>query len=209
MIRLSGSGPRDEGAESVSETVDQLTAKLAQSERTVATLKEALVAREERINELELALARLERGAPTTPATRPHAAASAPSGNPGGPSHPLIVETVGVYPDLWTDMEAMVRFVDAIAGRTLRLSFFVPPVPGEETKELRIMPNFAAATTLALRRGHASQVQFDVPNQLALRPELRIQLDHPEPRFGDDRRRLGVKIGTIGVDPTGDEGDAR
>ena len=188
----------------MSETVDELTAKLARSEQIIAGLKDALVAREKRINELELAVARLEWGTPTTEARSNAAERAAPAASEC-PSHPLIAETVGVYPDLWTDVEAMVRFIDGVAGHTLQLSFFVPPAPGEETKSVYVAPNFAAPTTLVLHRGDASQVQFDVPSELARRPELRIQLHHAEPYAGDDRRRLGVKIGAISLAQTGDE----
>jgi hypothetical protein len=193
----------------VSETVDELTAKLAQCEQTIAALKSALVAREKRINELELAIARLERGTRTSSEARSNAAKRAPSGGTKGPSHPLIVETVGVYPDLWTDVEAMVRFVDEVAGHKLRLSLFVPSVPGEETKDLLIAPNFAAPTPFVLSRGSASRVEFDVPSELALRPELRIQLHNAEPLAGNDRRRLGVKIGAISLGRTGDKPEAQ
>ena len=188
------------------ETVDELVAKLARSDQTIAALKSALVMREKRINELELTIARLERGEQAKSDERNVRAAEPPSsGRANQPLHPLIAETVGVYPDLWADVEAMVRFVDEVAGHKLRLSFFVPSVPGEETKHLHITPNFAAPTTLALRRGDASSLEIAVPSKLALRPELRIRLDNAEPRTGDDRRRLGVKIGTISLVQMGDE----
>jgi hypothetical protein len=106
-----------------------LISQLKQKDELIIELKRVLLGREQRINELELALAGGEQGRSSTPQ-----GSAAADGNTAAPVlantaaqvagqnaiDPLLAAgTTGVYTDLWTDVEAVLQFSEQLLGQSL------------------------------------------------------------------------------------------
>jgi hypothetical protein len=187
-----------------------LIAQLKQKDELIIELKRALLAREHRINELELAPAGGVESRSSTPqgseAADRYTAAPAWADAAGQAARqsaidPLLAAgTTGVYTDLWTDTEAVLQFSETLLGRVVRLEFFAPATAGAQTKPVAISPNFSEPLELSLTRGEATCRDFAIPAAPASAPEIRIRVSEPEPPNVQDTRRLGVKLSLISVD---------
>jgi hypothetical protein len=187
-----------------------LIAQLKQKDELIIELKRVLLGREQRINELELALAGGEQGRSSTPQGSDTADGytSAPVwANTAGEAarqsaiDPLLAAgTTGVYTDLWTDIEAVLQFSEKLLGRVLRIEFFAPASASAQTKPVAISPNFCEPFELSLTRGEATFRDFAIPAVPTSAPEMRIRLSEPEPANVKDTRRLGVKLSLSSVD---------
>jgi hypothetical protein len=187
-----------------------LIAQLKQKDELIIELKGVLLAREHRINELELSLAgRVQSRFPTLQGTEatddntagPLSTDFASQATPQSAIDPLLAAgTTGVYTDLWTDTEAVLQFPEELLGKVLRLEFFAPATAGAQTKPVTISPNFGEPLELSLTRGEATCRDFAIPAAPASAPEIRIRVSEPEPPNVQDTRRLGVKLSLISVD---------
>jgi hypothetical protein len=187
-----------------------LIAQLKEKDELIIELKRVLLGREQRINQLELALAGGEQGRSSIPQ-----GTEVVDGYTAGPLStdfggqaaeqsaidPLLAAgTTGVYTDLWTDVEAVLQFSETLLGRVVRLEFFAPATAGAQTKPIAISPNFGEPLELSLTRGEAMFRDFAIPAVPTSAPEIRIRVSEPEPPSVRDTRRLGVKLSLISVD---------
>jgi len=194
----------------VAEYSQDLIAQLKQKDELIIELKRALLAREQRINDLELALAGGVPSRSSTPqgidATNGYTAGpvSADTGSQDARQstiNPLLAAgTTGVYTDLWTDTEAVLQFSETLLGRVVRLEFFAPVTAGTQTKPVAISPNFCEPLELSLTRGEATSRDFAIPAASTSAPEIRIRVSEPEPPDVKDPRRLGVKLSLSSFD---------
>jgi hypothetical protein len=183
---------------------------LKQKDELIIELKRVLLGREQRINELELALAGGEQGRSSTPQgseaadrymAAPVWADTTGQAAPQSAIDPLLAAgTTGVYTDLWTDIEAVLQFSEKLLGKVLRVEFFAPATAGAQTKPVAISPNFCEPLELSLTRGEAMFRDFAIPAVPTSAPEIRIRLSEPEPANVKDTRRLGVKLSLSSVD---------
>lgn len=146
-------------------------------DKLIEELKAALVRRELRINELELALYYARNGA-----------ASSEVGLASGPCALDTGTSTGVYGDGWIADETTLAFG---AGGEIALTFFLPPIDGRGGKRLQIEANFGESTILNIERGIGVDYHLVIPPEIN-RPVISIRCEYPEP-VADDRR-LGVII---------------
>jgi hypothetical protein len=194
----------------VPEHSQDLISRLKQKDELIIELKRVLLGREQRINELELALAGGEQGRSSTPqgsdaadgyTAAPVLANTAAQVAGQSAIDPLLAAgTTGVYTDLWTDVEAVLQFSEQLLGRVLRIEFFAPATAGAQTKPVAISPNFCAPLQLSLARGEAMFQEFAIPAVPTAAPEIRIRVSEAEPPNVQDSRRLGVKLSLSSVD---------
>jgi len=182
-----------------------LIAQLKQKDELIIELKRVLLGREQRINELELALAGGEQSRSSTlqgsEAAAPVWADTTGEAARQSAIDPLLAAgTTGVYTDLWTDTEAVLQFSEKLLGKVLRIEFFAPATAGAQTKPVAISPNFCEPLELSLTRGEAMFRDFAIPAVPTSAPEIRIRLSEPEPANVKDTRRLGVKLALSSVD---------
>ncbi len=102
----------------------------------------------------------------------------------------------GVHDDGWVDMYADYRVAPQLAGRDLRVGFWLPSVPhAPTTKRVRVHLG-EHAREIEVVRDHEVLVDLPVPAN-PLDCVLSLAVDSPEPSPNGDIRKLGVKITTL------------
>jgi hypothetical protein len=156
------------------ENLDEVKAPAIDKDALIQELKMALVRRELRINELEIALYNhLNNNTNRIPEIAHNVCELDQEAS------------VGAYNDGWLASQATLVFG---AGAEIQLDFFLPE-NSDRPKRVTLRPEFGSPVEFVLERGAAVRHQLVVPVATA-RPVVEVEFEYPEPV--NDDRRLGA-----------------
>jgi len=184
---------------------DKWMGDLKRKDELILELKAALLLKDRRITDLEIALSEFERS-PKSPDERSPTALAHSSDASEQPAHHgqgnvsdvervIIYEaSTGFYPDGWTGLETTLVLNPNMASSSIRLQLYLPERnTGSNEKLVVVSPSFADPEEIKVVRGEILNYSAHIPDHVLVPPHLRLTIDTPEPT-SSDVRMLGIVI---------------